>query len=120
MSFADTDVRYDLTARPEVLCDRAFEYPAWKGERVSAVAVLYSEADMHDVSVRVTDLKSETGRIASEIVSASFVRYIWADEMIDGYDQCGPRVRSEHDSLLVADMIDNAASLSRTNRCMSR
>ena len=118
LSWGDTDIRYDLTARPEVLCDRAFEYPAWRGERVFAEAVLYGGTDMSDVSVRVTDLKSETCRIASEMVSANFVRYVWADEMIEGYDQCGPRVRNEHDSLLVADMIDNAVRTdTKANTC---
>lgn len=110
LSWGDTNVRYERDCKPQILKDRAFCYPAWKGERVSAEAVLFSEDSLENVSVRITDLRSSKSRISAECASASFVRYVWADKMIEGYDQCGPRVRTEHDSLLVADRIDIARS----------
>ena len=78
LSWGDTNVRYERDCKPQILKDRAFCYPAWKGERVSAEAVLFSEDSLENVSVRITDLRSSKSRISAECASASFVRYVWA------------------------------------------
>jgi len=109
-SWGDTDVRYVRDFVPENLSGSAFPYPAWKGERVSAEAVLWSGHDLSDVTLKVSDLRSDGSVIPSEAVSPRFVRYVWGDEMIDGYGQCGYRPKGQQDSLLTADMIDIISS----------
>lgn len=107
-SWGDTDVHYARESKPCLLQDMAFQYPVWKGERAYAEAVLWSGHDLSDVTLKVSDLKGDSGVIPSEAVKAQFVRYVWADEMIEGYGQCGDRPKGQQDSLLVADMLDIA------------
>ncbi|MDE7126559.1 MAG: hypothetical protein K2O58_01495, partial [Bacteroidales bacterium] len=52
-SWGDTNSRYLRDAVPEDLSDCAFLYPAWRRERVSAEAVLWSGSGLSDVSVNV-------------------------------------------------------------------
>ncbi len=105
-SWGDTNVRYELNECPDVLNEDAFRYPAWRGEKVFAQSVFYPIEDVRNVTVKVSDLVSENGIIPASAVKAQFVKYVWADDFIDGYRQCGYRNRHEQDSLQVADMVD--------------
>ena len=73
---------------------------AWRGERVSAQAVLASPKDMKHVSIEVSDLKSGRNIIPASAVKKYFVRYVIADSY-----------RNRKDSVLVADRLDSAESL---------
>lgn len=108
-SWGDTNARYLHDAAPETLSGSAFLYPVWRNERISAEAVLWSGSGLSDVSVSVSDLRGDGYVIPSVAAKASFVRYVWGDEMIEGYGQCGYRPKGQQDSLLVADMIDIAS-----------
>ena len=105
-SWGDTDVRYEQFEQPEILKDQAFAYPAWRGEKVFAEAGIWAEEDINNIEVRVSDLKSKNGIIDADHSSARFVRYVWADDFIEGYRQCGARPKGQQDSLMVADMVD--------------
>lgn len=107
-SWGDTDTRYAHDQEPDNIVDHAFRYPAWKGERVFAQAVLYVSEEVRDVRLYFSDLVSEDGVIPESSIEVGFVKYVWADDFIDGYRQCGYRNRHEQDSLLVADMVDIA------------
>ena len=108
LSWGDTDIRYVHDQKPEALGGEAFRYPAWRGEKTFAQAVLWSEEDLRNVSLKVSDLVGEAGVIPASSVKAQFVKSVWADDFIEGYGQCGYRPKGEHDSLLVADMVDIA------------
>lgn len=105
-SWGDTDVRYEQCSAPEALADQAFRYPAWKGEKVFAEAVIWSPEDVEGLKVSVSQLKGKGGVIPASASSARFVRYVWADHFIEGYRQCGHRLKGQFDSLMVADMVD--------------
>lgn len=105
-SWGDTDVRYEQCKAPKALSDKAFKYPVWRGEKVFAEAVVWSPVDVEQLEVRVTDLKGRDGKIDATCSKARFVRYVWADDFIEGYRQCGKRPKGQHDSLMVADMVD--------------
>ncbi|MCM1176407.1 MAG: DUF4091 domain-containing protein [Clostridium sp.] len=109
-SWGDTNVHCLRDAAPDSLSGNAFRYPAWKGERAFAEAVLWSGHSLSDITVKVSDLRGNGNVISSEAIQAQFVRYVWADEMIEGYGQCGYRPKGQQDSLLVADMVDIASS----------
>ena len=105
-SWGDTDVRYEQCEVPKALSDKAFKYPAWRGEKVFAEAVIWSPVDVEQLEVKVGDLKGSEGKIDAACSKARFVRYVWADDFIEGYRQCGARPKGQHDSLMVADMVD--------------
>lgn len=105
-SWGSTDVRYKQCEVPQELTELAFSYPAWKGERMFAQAVIWSPEDMNGVEVSMTSLKGDAGVIDTNASKARFVRYVWADDFIEGYRQCGYRPKGQYDSLMVADMVD--------------
>ena len=108
--WGSTDLRYSKENVPEALQQNAFSFPAWKGERVYAQAVLWTKEDLSDIRIAVSELKSNRSSISADAVRAQFVRYVMADGLDKTKEnQCGPRTnKAEWDSLLVADALDIA------------
>ena len=104
--WGDSDVRYEYNQCPKSHYLDAFKYSVWKGEKAFAQALLWADEGLEGVTVKLDDLISEEGVIPASAMKAQFVKYVWADNYIDGYAQCGYRPKGEHDSLLVADMVD--------------
>ena len=88
------DVRYAKTEVPK----SSMKSPvlrAWRGERVSAQAVLATQEELENVSFTVSDLKSGKHIIPASAVKKYFVRYVVADSY-----------KSRKDSVLLADRLD--------------
>ena len=90
-----------------LLKDSAFEYPAWRGEKVSAQAVLLPDRELREICLTVTELKGEDGIIPAECVEASFVEYVMGDVLNKDFCQCDQRPRGKMDSLYIADRISS-------------
>ncbi len=83
------------------------EYPAWKGESKSYRADFMAETKLEGLTLKVTDLKSDSSKINSSAIKASFMAYTMADVLdTTKFGQCGERPKGKYDSLLVADIID--------------
>lgn len=109
-----TDSQFTLSgAAPETgnaglfsVRESAFEYPAWRGEKVSAQAVLLPAGRGTSLKVTASALRSAGGDvIPAECVKASFVEYVMGDVLNDEFCQCDQRPRGKMDSLYVADRI---------------
>ncbi len=99
--------RYAFDAVEDITEKTPFEYPAWKGEKISAQAFLSSCTDLIGVKVSVSDLKNGKYRIPSETAEANFIGYVMADVLdTTQYGQCGMRQPGQYDSLMLADIID--------------
>ena len=101
------DIRYPKTA-PAATSTKAVRLEAWRGERVSAQAVLSAPAGFSSVKINASDLKSGRNVIPASAVSKYFVRYVLGDEK---YHQQGV--------MLTADMLDPAPGMAveaRTSR----
>lgn len=81
----------------------------WKGERVNAQAVIYTKADLNNVNLSVSDLKSGRNIIESSSIKIHPVSYVMTDELNkDGKGGCGHRPDpTQYDSTLVADILNN-------------
>ena len=79
------------------------DFPAWKGEKVSAQAVLLSSDGLQKVRAEVSELKCNGGVIKG--ATARFVMEVTGDVFQEGYGQCGLRKKGELDSIYVADRI---------------
>ena len=81
---------------------------AWKGERVNAQAVLWTQKELEGAEIAVSELKNGASVIPSSAVNTYFVRYVMTDELNkDGSGGCGPREnKAEWDSSMVADVLD--------------
>lgn len=108
LTWGSVDVRYPKLSIPDVKKTGRMKLAAWKGERVHAQALLWTNRDLDDVTVTVSDLKHGASVIPASAVSTHFVRYVMTDELNkDGKGGCGHRDnKAEWDSLLVADVLD--------------
>lgn len=108
-AWGSTDVHYSKTNVPDVGKGRVWTERSWKGERVNALALLWTTRNCNDIRVEVTDLKGPgKSVIPASAIRAGFVRYVMTDELNkDKRGTCG--YRPDHtvfDSSMVADILD--------------
>lgn len=103
-----TDVRYKKLDVPDVKQAGTLRLKAWKGERVNAQAVLWTQKDLEEAEMTVSELKNGNSVIPASAVRTHFVRYVMTDELNkDGSGGCGAREnKAEWDSSMVADVLD--------------
>ena len=112
LSWGSVDIRYKKLDVPDVKQSSRLRKKAWKGERIHAQAVLWTNKDLKNVTLKMGNLKSSSSVIPSSAVSTHFVRYVMTDELNPGGGGCGHREnKAEWDSSLVADMLDIAQEL---------
>lgn len=110
-AWGTSDVRYTWHTMPDVKALKRSEVlTAWRGERVSTQAIIYSGKETDSLTLQLTSFKNGKHTLPAEAVKAAFVRYVKTDSWAtpDGRGAgCGHR--SDHtiyDSAMVADMID--------------
>lgn len=119
LSWGSTDIRYNKFNIPDIKKKDQLSLTAWKGERIHAQAVLWTNRNLDNVTVSVSDLRNGASVIPASDISTHFVRYVMTDELNkDGNGGCGHREnKAEWDSLLVADVLDiiNVRDISACN-----
>ena len=98
--WGNIDTRYSKTS-PAKTSAKAVILNAWKGERVSAQAVLSTPAAIKSAKIVASDLKCGKSVIPASAYSNYFVRYVIAEANI-----------KKEGIILSADRLDPAASLS--------
>ena len=111
-AWGTSDVRYAWHALPEAL-RRTETITAWRGERVSTQAVIYTKVptdSLAPLTLHLTPFKNGRHALPAEAVKAAFVRYVMTDAWAtpEGYGAgCGYRPdHTLYDSAMVADIID--------------
>lgn len=94
LGWGSIDVRYSRSQVPATSAKCPL-LRAWRGERVSAQAVLATPKAVESVSFSVSDLKSGKNIIPASAIRKYFVRYVIADSYKD-----------RDDTVLVADRLD--------------
>ncbi|MBP5630260.1 MAG: DUF4091 domain-containing protein [Bacteroidaceae bacterium] len=94
LGWGSIDVRYSRSQVPETT-KKSPLLRAWRGERVSAQAVLASPKELKNVSFAISDLKSGRNTIPASAVKKYFVRYVLTDIF-----------KNRKDSFLMADRLD--------------
>ncbi|MBO7471562.1 MAG: DUF4091 domain-containing protein [Bacteroidaceae bacterium] len=94
LGWGSIDVRYSRSQVPETT-KKSPLLRAWRGERVSAQAVLASPKELKNVSFAISDLKSGRNTIPASAVKKYFVRYVLTDIF-----------NNRKDSFLMADRLD--------------
>lgn len=103
--WGSTNESYNQNEKPETTGSGAFLHPAWKGEKIAAEAVVWTEMNITDAEVSVSCVRNGLKCIPAENIEVSFAKYVMSDGFQDGYVQCGFRNKEDFDSLLVADML---------------
>lgn len=106
LSWASIDTRYRRLDIPQVKTQNAVSLKAWRGERVNAQVLLWTNVDLDDVQITVSDLRSGNAVIPSSALRTNFVRYVMTDELNKDGSGCGHRNPADWDSSVVADVLD--------------
>lgn len=107
VSVGSTDHRYVNSELPDIIPTSEWKGTAWRGERIPAQLVLWTNDSVGKVSISVSDFISEDGKkIKADNTSAHFVRYVITDEFGAG---CGFRDTADYKSSLSADVLDNVS-----------
>lgn len=107
-SFASTGIRFVKSKIPNVGPKNTWEATAWRGERLSAQLVLWSNDSISNVRANVSEFESGSGdKLGVECTKARFVKYVITDEFADG---CGHRKPEDYAASLAADALDTVAS----------
>ena len=119
LQWGSTDVRYPRNEVPDLQGNKQWETNAWKGERVNAQAVLWTKQSLKNVRITVSDLKCGKNVIPASATTASFVGYVWTDELNkDRKSGCSDRPnKADWDSSLVADVLEVRKSLDIEAQC---
>lgn len=104
VSFVSIDQRYPKSVEPEIDMNTSNRLVTWKGETVSAQALLWSSEEVPQVRVQFSDFKNDDQSLSSDIAEARFVRYVMTDEFAEG---CGYRKPEDFAASLSADVLDN-------------
>ena len=115
VAWGTSDVRYTWHTVPDVKALKRSEVlTAWRGERVSTQAIIYSGRNTDSLTIQLTSFKNGKHTLPAEAVKAAFVRYVKTDSWTtpDGRGAgCGHRPdHTIYDSAMVADIIDPHAT----------
>ena len=100
------DLVYSRSEVPQNLTE-SYTVRGWRGEKVSAQILLWSEDDVEGVKCKISDFKAKGATLPASIAEARFVRYTIADK-VDKSCLCGRP--NGHPAILQADMLDNIES----------
>ena len=102
--WGDSGRHYAAAERP--VCGKvAFPFAAWRGERVNALALIWSTDALESVTVEAGALQCGKGSIPAGALKASFVSTVIGDELADKYNQCGKRDTVSWKAIREADLI---------------
>lgn len=113
-AWGKSDVRYAWHSVPDRKALKTTEsLTAWRGERVSAQAVIYTKSatdDLTPLTLHLSTFRNGRHALPAEAVQAAFVRYVKTDAWStpEGHGAgCGYRTdHTLYDSAMVADIID--------------
>ena len=113
VSWGSIDTRYAKHDIPQIRRTTSWSGKAWKGERVNAQALVWTNVALSDLRVELGELRKGSSVIPAEDVESHFVRYVMTDELSkDRSTGCGDRSnKAEWDSSLVADALDIVESI---------
>ena len=119
LQWGSTDVRYPRNEVPTLQGNKQWKTSAWKGERVNAQAVLWTQQPLKNVRITVSDLRHGKNVIPASAATASFVGYVWTDELNkDRKSGCSDRPnKADWDSSLVADVLEARKSMDIEAHC---
>lgn len=107
-SFVTIDKRFPKSIAPDFALEKQTSLTGWRGERVSAQLLLWTNTEIADVKVEITGFRAEDGAdLPADVATARFVRYVMTDEFAEG---CGHRKPEDFAASLSADMLDNLTS----------
>ena len=102
--WGDSGRHYAATEKP-AFEKAAFPFAAWRGEKVNAMALVWSPEALSGVTVETGALRCGKAVLPASALKASFVSYVIGDVLADQYNQCGKRDTVNWEAVREADLI---------------
>lgn len=109
VTFGSTDLRYPRTTPCEGALTDTVTLVGWRGERLSAQAVVSTPAAIDGLTCTIGDFTSATGATLEGIARARMVKYVISDRFLPE-QPCGARPEG-NPAHLEADLLDECATL---------
>ena len=108
IAWGSSNERYAKLSVPRDVKTTTWRGDAWRGERVNAQAIVWSNEQLNGAQIEVSDLKKGKDLISASSITSNFIGYVMTDELNkDGRGGCGSRPdKSQWDSSIVADPLD--------------
>ena len=103
-AWASADSLYSRSVVPTPASVQVRSLEGWRGEKISAMFLLYTGSGADYVVCKVKDFRSADASLPADIAKAQFVRYTLADE---GHEECRCHKSLLNPAILVPDMIDD-------------
>ncbi len=97
--------RYHKDFIPTIEHSESITLTGWRNERINAQVIAWSKDSVKDLSIHISNLKSNNGIIIAEAVTHFFVRNVISDEFLGG---CGYKTKSQETAHLVPDCLEEA------------
>ena len=109
-AWGNSDFAYQRSVVPTEVSSEPFRMTVWKGERASALIVLWSGKAKKGVECKIGDFKADGAQLPSSIASAHFVRYTLGDQQTAEFMKTHRYRKGETPAMLVPDMLDSLSS----------
>lgn len=98
-AWGNINQRYSRSEVPQTLGTEKLRISAWKGEKASAQALLWTAKGANGVECQIKDFKTDGASMPASIAQARFVRYTIADQNTPNFKKGAPHI-------IVPDMLD--------------
>ena len=106
-AWGDSDFAYQRGVVPTEVSSEPLRLIVWKGERASALAMMWSSEAKAGVECRVGDFKTKGAKLPSSIATAHFVRYTIADQQTAEFMKTHRYRKGKTPAMLAPDMLDS-------------
>lgn len=109
-AWGDSDVAYQRSLVPSGVSSEPYRLTVWKGERASALILMWSSEAKKCVECRIGDFKADGAQLPSSIASSHFVRYTLGDQQTPEFMKTHRYKKGKTPAVLAPDMLDSLSS----------
>ena len=109
-AWGDSDFAYQRSVVPTEVSSEPCRLTVWKGERASALLMMWSAKDKAGVECNVGDFKAKGAKLPASIASTHFVRYTIADQQTPEFMKTHRYKKGKTPAMLAPDMLDSLST----------
>ena len=109
-AWGDSDFAYQKSVVPTEVSSEPCRLTVWKGERASALLMMWSAKDKAGVECNVGDFKAKGAKLPASIASTHFVRYTIADQQTPEFMKTHRYKKGKTPAMLAPDMLDSLST----------
>ena len=115
-AWGDSDFAYRRSVVPSEVTSEPCRLTVWKGERASALLMMWSAEAKSRVECRISDFKTKGAKLPSSIATTHFVRYTIADQQTPEFMKTHRYKKGKTPAMLAPDMLDSLSTFNMEAR----